>query len=82
MLVASSAFAVQAQAVSDGGFFFEPGITYEASESSVNYPRPLNDSSGSVNGFGVMGRIGGHFMESFFAGADARYSRQIGRAHV
>lgn len=57
-----------------GGMFVEPGITYSRYESSIDYPAPFDDSSGKVQGLGVMARLGFHINEAFFVAADARYS--------
>lgn len=59
---------------SKGGLFVEPAITYEKSESSVNWPSPLSDSTGTADGLGIGARFGFHLNEAFFIGADARYS--------
>ena len=63
-----------AMAESSGGLFVEPAITYEKGESSVNYPSPLSDSTGTTDGLGIGARFGFHLNEAFFLGADARYS--------
>jgi hypothetical protein len=55
------------------GVFVEPGITYEIGNSSISYPAPFSNSSGSSNGFGLMGRLGVHFSEIFFAAIDGRF---------
>src|SRR5690349_20011520 len=65
--------AASAQAA--GGLFVEPAITYESSSSSIDYPSPLSNSSGSVNGAGFGARIGGHIAETVFLAADIRYSK-------
>lgn len=67
--VSSLAFAE-----SKGGLFVEPTITYEKGETDVNYPSPLNNSTGTSDGFGIGARLGFHLSEAFFLGADARYS--------
>ena len=56
------------------GFFIEPAITYENGENTVNYPSPLSNSSGSVNGLGLGARFGFHFYDVFFWGLDGRFS--------
>jgi hypothetical protein len=56
-----------------GGFFIEPGLTHESSNSRVSY-RDIN-TDGSLDGYGLSARLGAHFMDSVFAGLDARYSR-------
>lgn len=66
--------ATAATAESRMGLFIEPALTYEAGDSSVNYPSPLSNSSGRSEGFGIGARIGFHLYESFFLGVDGRYS--------
>jgi hypothetical protein len=56
------------------GLFIEPALTYERSESTVNYPAPFANSSGNVDGFGIGARLGFHLNEVFFLGVDGRYS--------
>jgi hypothetical protein len=56
------------------GLFVEPAVTSELGSTSVNYPSPLSNSTGSSNGFGLGARLGFHISEAFFLGADARYS--------
>lgn len=57
------------------GLFVEPGISYEIGKSSVDYPSPFDNSSGSVDGLGVLARVGVHLNESFFIAVDGRYSQ-------
>lgn len=57
-----------------GGLFVEPAVTYERGDSTVNYPSPFSNSTGTVQGFGLGARIGFHLNEAFFIGADGRYS--------
>lgn len=59
----------------EAGVFFEPGITYQAYESKIDWPTPLSDSTGKVLGWGAMGRVGMHLNNIFFVAADARFSR-------
>jgi hypothetical protein len=59
----------------ESGLFVEPGVTYETSDTDVDYPAPFGNSSGSVKGFGLMGRGGFHINEAFFVAADLRYSK-------
>jgi hypothetical protein len=59
-------------AVSEGGLFVEPTITFELGNSFVNYPAPISNSEGTVDGFGLGARVGGHISEIVFAGLDAR----------
>lgn len=56
------------------GLFIEPALTYERSDSTVNYPAPFANSSGHVDGFGIGARLGFHLNEVFFLGVDGRYS--------
>jgi len=56
------------------GIFVEPSITYEIGDSRGDFPEPLNNSNGDINGFGIGARLGMHVYESFFAGIDGRYS--------
>lgn len=61
-----------------GGFFFEPGISYEfgdvkAKTSSLVGGIP-DDSTGEANGFGALARVGFHINDTFFVAADGRYS--------
>lgn len=55
------------------GLFAEPGVTYEIGNSEITYPSPFSNSSGESNGFGLMGRFGMHFSETFFAAIDGRF---------
>ena len=63
-----------AMAISTAGLFVEPAVTYEIGNTATNYPSPLSDSTGTAVGLGLGARIGFHINESFFLGADARYS--------
>lgn len=56
------------------GLFLEPGITYELGDTTINYPSPLANSTGSVQGLGLAARAGVHLFEAFFLGLDYRYS--------
>ncbi len=56
------------------GVFFEPGVSYEVSSASIDYPGPFANSDGKANGLGVFGKLGFHFQDILFAGADARFS--------
>ena len=58
------------------GLFVEPALTYETSNSSINYPSPLSDSTGHVDGFGLGVRLGFHIEEVLFLGVDGRYGMQ------
>ena len=56
------------------GLFVEPALTYELGSTSINYPAPFSNSTGSAQGFGLGARLGIHLAEIFFVGLDARYS--------
>lgn len=56
------------------GLFVEPMLTYETSNSTVDYPAPFSNSTGNATGLGIGARLGFHFAEIVFAGIDARYS--------
>ena len=60
--------------VHNAGLFIEPALTYERSDSKVNYPSPFANSTGKVDGFGIGARLGFHLNEVFFIGVDGRYS--------
>ena len=71
----TSAFAINAAAEQSAmGLFLEPSVTYESSETDVNYPSPFSSSSGKADGLGLGARAGMHFYESFFLGLDVRYA--------
>lgn len=59
----------------DGGLFLEPAVTYETSTAKIDYPAPGVNSSGSLNGFGLGLRVGGHVWDTLFIAGDIRYSR-------
>lgn len=63
-----------AQETPRGGLFIEPAVTYEAGTGNINYPGPLDNSSGTSDGFGVGARLGFHLNEAFFLGFDFRYA--------
>jgi hemerythrin-like domain-containing protein len=65
---------VDADELKQGGLFVEPGFTYEAGDTSTNYPSPLSNSTGRLEGFGLSARLGFHINEVFFLAADFRYS--------
>ncbi|NJM10356.1 MAG: hypothetical protein HC883_05740 [Bdellovibrionaceae bacterium] len=57
------------------GLFLEPGVTYQVTESSVDYSvGSLGNSSATTRGFGVVLRGGVHVYERFFVAADGRYA--------
>lgn len=60
--------------VDTGGFYVEPGLTYQIQQSTIHNPSPFNNSTAKVQGFGLMGRVGFHINDMFFVALDARYS--------
>ena len=76
ILMTSLIFSLLAyQAKAEGGLFVEPMVTYEKGDSSIDYPSPFNNSTGSVNGLGIGARIGAHASDTVFLAADVRYSK-------
>lgn len=65
---------IMLSATAHAGLFVEPMLTYETSDSSVDYPAPFSNSTGSAAGLGVGLRLGLHFKEVIFGGIDMRYS--------
>ncbi len=57
------------------GLFVEPAVTYETSDSSVDYPPPASNSTGHINGYGVGARLGIHVFDIVFVGVDGRYAQ-------
>jgi len=56
------------------GLMIEPSVSYELGNTSIGYPAPFSNSTGTASGFGLGARLGFHFEEAFFLGLDARYS--------
>jgi hypothetical protein len=56
------------------GILFEPAVTYEMGDTSVNYPSPISSSSGTARGLGFGARVGMHIANVFLLGIDGRYS--------
>lgn len=77
LLVLLTAFFLSPWAAAEGatGLFIEPGITYQSYSSSIAYPAPFSNSTGSVAGLGLMARLGFHVSDVFFVAADARYAQ-------
>jgi hypothetical protein len=73
MLMAFSGFA-RADETSEAGLFVEPMVTWERGRGDINFPAPISNGETELDGFGLGARIGMHVYESFFVGADARYS--------
>ena len=75
LLGATLQFSSTCYAESSGnGVFFEPGVSYEMSSATIDYPGPFATSDGKANGLGIFGKLGIHFQDFLFAGADARLS--------
>lgn len=74
LIALSTSTMAFAQERSVGGLFVEPGVTYERGDTTIDYPSPFQNSTGSANGFGLMGRLGVHVHEIVFLGLDARYA--------
>lgn len=66
LFIASPAFA---------GFYVEPAITYQSSDSEITWPAPLDSSTGEDKGFGFGLKLGWHFNDMFFMGLDGHYSQ-------
>jgi len=64
--------AVHAKAA---GVFVEPGIFYEKGDNELNWPAPLDHSTGTTKGFGVNLKLGFHAANSFFMALDGSYSK-------
>lgn len=78
-LVAVSTLFLAASSVASAqegksGLMIEPSISYEIGDTSIGYPAPFSNSTGTASGFGLGARLGFHFEEAFFLGLDARYS--------
>lgn len=56
------------------GLFIEPAVTFDLGATTIQYPSPLSNSTGSVNGFGLGAKLGFHISESVFVALDGRYS--------
>lgn len=56
------------------GILFEPAVTYEFGDTTVSYPQPVNNSTGTARGIGFGARVGFNFADVFFATVDGRYS--------
>jgi hypothetical protein len=58
------------------GFYFEPAVFYESGDSTIEWPSPLNESTGSTKGLGVDLKLGAHFAGGmFFVALDGTYSK-------
>lgn len=59
---------------SHAGFYIEPGITYESSDSALDFGI-LGTSTGTTQGLGVNLKLGYHADDVFFVGPDVSYSK-------
>lgn len=75
LLGVSCVFCFSSYAEDAYGLFVEPGVTYEVSDAHINYPLGLTSSEASLDGFGLVARLGFHISESFFIAADGRYGK-------
>ncbi|MGE3759370.1 MAG: outer membrane beta-barrel protein [Pseudobdellovibrionaceae bacterium] len=75
LILATAGLTASADEVNpDGGLFVEPGVTYQIYDSTIQWPAPFSNSTGKVQGWGVMGRFGLHVDSVFFVAVDARFS--------
>ncbi len=51
------------------GLMIEPSVSYELGNTSIGYPAPFSNSTGTASGFGLGARLGFHFEEAFFWGS-------------
>ncbi|MBX3022476.1 MAG: outer membrane beta-barrel protein [Bdellovibrionales bacterium] len=72
-LLGCGSLALADEGVEGSGIFLEPGVTYQMTESNINYPTPFTNSAAVTRGFGLVLRGGAHIYERFFIAADARY---------
>lgn len=73
LVLLTTVFLTSQQAAA--GFYIEPGITYEKGDNKLDWPSPLNDSTGNTKGLGVDLKLGFHVASTFFAGVEAAYSK-------
>lgn len=77
MIIAILGFTALTTSVAQaaGGLFVEPMLTYETGDATIDYPAPWSNSTGTVQGLGIGGRVGLHLSEVFFAALDVRYAK-------
>jgi len=75
LVLSTLAFSQARAAEGNGGLFLEPGVTYEMLAGGVDYPAPFTNSTGKLQGLGLVARFGIHAAEILFVGLDARYAR-------
>lgn len=74
-LLMGTASVSMAESDSNGtGLFLEPGLSYQITNSNVDYPGTGANSSASTRGFGLLARVGVHMWDRFFIAADGRYA--------
>lgn len=71
----ATSILISQKSMAQVGLFVEPGVTYETSDSEIDYPAPANNSSGHVKGYGLSARLGIHVLDTVFVGIDGRYSQ-------
>lgn len=64
----------QESVIAGTGLFLEPGVSYQSTNSYVDYGTGVTSSTATTHGFGVLLRGGVHVYERFFIAADARYA--------
>jgi hypothetical protein len=57
------------------GLYFEPAITYEKGDNTLDWPSPFSSSTGTTQGLGLDLKLGFAVESTFFAGVDASYSK-------
>jgi hypothetical protein len=57
------------------GFYLEPSITYESGENELEWPSPLDNSTGTSKGLGVDLKLGMHWGDVVFLGVDGSFSK-------
>lgn len=67
--------SAKAQDSQNVGIWVEPGVTYEISNATLDWPAPFNDSTGNLNGLGLNFKGGIHAADIFFGGLDISWAR-------
>lgn len=75
IIIMTVLFTIPTFASQAAGLFVEPLVSYENGNSSIDYPSPFSNSSGSIDGFGIGARLGVEFGGVIFLGADGRYMK-------
>lgn len=71
----SSVQAQESASQNAGGFFIEPGLTFEQGNWTATFPSPFNDATGITQGLGLQLKAGLHFADIFFGGLDIMASQ-------